>query len=63
MDDVVNVMLKGGPAGVPAVISVERSKIEDGKIKIETNGGYEHFERSDHDLLVFQWTSRTKIAE
>lgn len=59
----MNVVLKGGPAGLPAVVSIERSKIDDGKIKIESNGGYEHFERSDHDLLVFWWTNRTKIAE
>jgi Family of unknown function (DUF5988) len=61
--DVVNVVLKGGPAELPAVLSIERSKLEDGKIKIESHGGYEHFECSDQKLLVFRWTNRTKIAE
>jgi uncharacterized protein DUF5988 len=77
VDDLISVSLQGGPDAIPRTVQVERSKLADGKLKIEHLGGYEHFERAgserDHpadgpDLgagreETFQWTLRTKIAE
>jgi hypothetical protein len=77
MEDLINVSLEGGPESIPRTVSVERSKFQDGKLKIEHLGGYEHFERtvsgqdSDHGSAhpdgalpeIFRWTLRTKIAE
>jgi hypothetical protein len=76
MDELINVSLQGGPEAIPRTVQVEKSKLEDGKLKIEHLGGYEHFERatSDHDpdrahsaapglKEIFRWTLRTKIAE
>jgi hypothetical protein len=77
MEELINVSLQGGPESIPRTVSVERSKFEDGKLKIEHLGGYEHFERAvagqdvdggseDPDgvtVEIFRWTLRTKIAE
>jgi hypothetical protein len=77
MEELISVSLQGGPESIPRTVSVERSKLEDGKLKIEHLGGYEHFERtisgqdSDGRLgdpdgtlpEIFRWTLRTKIAE
>lgn len=77
MDDLISVSLQGGPDAIPRTVQVERSKLADGKLKIEHLGGYEHFERADSGLgpgdgpldggsrleEIFRWTLRTKIAE
>ncbi|MDN3357931.1 DUF5988 family protein [Actinomadura sp. DC4] len=75
MEELINVSLEGGPESIPRTVSVERSKFQDGKLKIEHLGGYEHFERAvsgeggvsggpDGALPeIFRWTLRTKIAE
>ena len=77
VDELISVSLQGGPEAIPRTVQVERSKLQDGKLKIEHLGGYEHFERTvaGHDpdgalhdtdttlLEIFQWTLRTKIAE
>lgn len=74
MDELVDVLLQGGPEAIPRTIQVKKSELADGKLKIEHLGGYEHFERAtghntdsdthDPDLKeTFQWTLRTKIAE
>jgi hypothetical protein len=68
MEELVNVSLQGGPASIPRTVRVEKSKLQDGKLKIEHLGGYEHFERADVGkggarLEIFHWTLRTKIAE
>jgi hypothetical protein len=76
MDELINVSLQGGPEAIPRTVQVEKSKLEDGKLKIEHLGGYEHFERAalDHGPdgkrnpdtgleEIFRWTLRTKIAE
>lgn len=76
MEELINVSLQGGPESIPRTVRVERSKLQDGKLKIEHLGGYEHFERSASDRdpdgghyqpdglsEIFRWTLRTKIAE
>jgi hypothetical protein len=73
MEELINVSLQGGPESIPRTVSVERSKLQDGKLKIEYLGGYEHFERAVSDggradpdgapPEIFRWTLRTKIAE
>lgn len=77
MDELINVSLQGGPEAIPRTVQVEKSRLEDGKLKIEHLGGYEHFERAASGdrpddahtagsaLMeeVFRWTLRTKIAE
>ncbi|MFJ6199910.1 DUF5988 family protein [Micromonospora sp. NPDC092111] len=69
--DHVDVVLEGGPTGLPATARAQSAPAGTGRIKVPYLGGYEHFERSgDHDglddasrVVVFRWTMRTKIAE
>ena len=74
MEELINVSLQGGPEAIPRTLTIERSRLRDGKLKIEHLGGYEHFEREamdpngaygDVDGLseTYRWTLRTKIAE
>jgi hypothetical protein len=74
VEELVSVSLQGGPTAIPRTLSVERSRLLDGKLKIEHLGGYEHFERqvmdgdagiagSDVVAEIYHWTLRTKIAE
>ncbi|KWV30974.1 DUF5988 family protein [Micromonospora rifamycinica] len=71
-DGHVDVVLEGGPVGLPAVDRARSALAGTGRIKVPYLGGYEHFERrGDHDgraddasrVVVFHWTMRTKIAE
>ncbi|WP_328338398.1 DUF5988 family protein [Micromonospora sp. NBC_00421] len=71
-DDRFDVVLEGGPVGLPATARAHSAQAGTGRIKVPYLGGYEHFERSgDHDgldddasrVVVFRWTMRTKIAE
>jgi hypothetical protein len=74
VEELINVSLQGGPEALPRSLAVERSRLRDGKLKIQHLGGYEHFEREpldpdgaydDVDGLseIYRWTLRTKIAE
>jgi hypothetical protein len=64
------IRLEGGPWDFPEELRVRRGPSDQGKIKIEHRGGYEHFERTDERVelddgpgIVFRWTKRTWIAE
>jgi len=66
----VEVVLEGGPSGLPTELRTRSVDATDRKIKIPYNGGYEHFELVDDppeymqkSLLIYRWTMRTKIAE
>ena len=65
----IDVVLDGGPAGLPARLRCQRVPARTDKIKVSFYGGYEHFERdADHAgvanaPVVFRWTLRTRIAE
>lgn len=66
--DVVDVVLEGGPADLPAELRTNHIDSTRTKIKVEHRGGYEHFERdgpsaSDSQPVVFRWTGRTRVAE
>jgi hypothetical protein len=68
--DEIEVILEGGPDGLPAASRRWRTSSAQQKIKVVYRGGYEHFERTTntHDgehchRVVFEWTSRTRIAE
>ncbi|SBT43739.1 DUF5988 family protein [Micromonospora auratinigra] len=67
-----DVLLEGGPAGLPATARERSAPAGTGRIKVPYLGGYEHFERTEDTdganddasrIVVFHWTMRTKIAE
>jgi hypothetical protein len=65
---IVDVVLEGGPANLPADLRSRRVSPNEHKIKVCHHGGYEHFERDASGLagnapVVFRWTGRTRIAE
>ncbi|WP_174533000.1 DUF5988 family protein [Micromonospora chalcea] len=64
---VIDVVLEGGPAGLPADLRSRQVSRAEKKIKILYYGGYEHFERGSAaatvEPVVFRWTGRTRIAE
>ncbi|MFG1674677.1 DUF5988 family protein [Micromonospora sp. NPDC049282] len=65
---VVEAVLEGGPAMLPAELRNQRVSLVESKIKVRYYGGYEHFERDPAVALdgvpaVFRWTGRTRIAE
>ncbi|MCZ7437788.1 DUF5988 family protein [Micromonospora sp. WMMC241] len=65
---VVEAVLEGGPAMLPAELRNQRVSTVESKIKVRYYGGYEHFERDPAVTLdgvptVFRWTGRTRIAE
>lgn len=64
------VILEGGPAGLPTEARVRRVPGDCPTVKIPYLGGYEHFERppevpadDGREPVVFRWTMRTRIAE
>ncbi|WP_344535471.1 DUF5988 family protein [Streptomyces albiaxialis] len=63
----IDVVLEGGPTGIPSAVRTERSTMTDRKLKIPFRGGYEHFELvgepGDLSRVIFRWTMRTRIAE
>ncbi|SES17240.1 MULTISPECIES: DUF5988 family protein [Lentzea] len=64
----VDAVLQGGPADLPAETRAQRVHREERKLKIPHYGGHEHFERDGSALdgsaeLVFHWTGRTRVAE
>ncbi|MDN5747143.1 MAG: DUF5988 family protein [Pseudonocardia sp.] len=62
----VEVVLEGGPLGIPRSMSTPAGAEID-RIKIQHLNGYEHFEldptTADSVPLHFCWTMRTRIAE
>ncbi|GAA3774888.1 DUF5988 family protein [Micromonospora maritima] len=65
---IVEAVLEGGPATLPAELRSHRVSPVESKIKVRHYGGYEHFERDpggavDGTPAVFRWTGRTRIAE
>ncbi|GAA1075073.1 hypothetical protein GCM10009605_09370 [Nocardiopsis composta] len=68
MDDGAKAFLEGGPGDLrERVVAAESSGTE---IKIPFQGGYEHFtatprqrETTEGRLQVYEWSSRTEIAE
>ncbi|MER5337557.1 DUF5988 family protein [Micromonospora sp. NPDC002717] len=65
---IIDVVLEGGPADLPADLRSHRVARAEEKIKVRHYGGYEHFERGSApeaaDVpVVFRWTGRTRIAE
>ncbi|MFG3714569.1 DUF5988 family protein [Micromonospora sp. NPDC047730] len=65
---VIDAVLEGGPADLPADLRSHRVARAAEKIKVRHYGGYEHFERGNApetaDVpVVFRWTGRTRIAE
>jgi hypothetical protein len=67
MNELINVRLEGGPTALPVDHRVLQVATTDSKIKVQHDGGYEHFELTDEshpeDHVVYRWTSRTRIAE
>lgn len=63
--DAVDIVLEGGPPGMPSAVRAGRSAIAERKLKIPYLDGYEHFELVGDagEPARFRWTMRTKIAE
>jgi len=65
-DELVEVVLEGGPREIPRIMKVAGDASED-RIKIPWGNGYEHFEldepASNGVPKRFRWTMRTCIAE
>jgi hypothetical protein len=66
----ITVLLAGGPNDLPDFDRVRQVDDLQAKIKLCYGGGYEHFAYSGQrrlvdgeDVPVFQWVSRTRIAE
>ncbi len=62
----VDAILVGGPTDIPDQLRLCRVEPSDDKVKVRHGRGHEHFERTadtDADRLIFQWTTRTFIAE
>ncbi|MFG2004640.1 DUF5988 family protein [Spirillospora sp. NPDC048911] len=63
----VDVELVGGPAGGPTRVNVPVSAVDEGELKVERGGGYDHYVRAQPgggaEVPVFTWATRTKIAE
>lgn len=64
---IIEAVLEGGPANLPAELRSHRVSPVADKIKVRHYGGYEHFERDSFGAadgpVVFRWIGRTKIAE
>jgi Family of unknown function (DUF5988) len=61
----VEIVLEGGPTGLPRRIRMQLSDDNRLKVKLPYRGGHEHFELVDELLSprVYRWTMRTRIAE
>lgn len=69
-EELVEVVLEGGPGDLARTALVDRLVVRYGCLKIERLGGYEHFERigpgdgsASPGPVVFRWSERTRIAE
>jgi hypothetical protein len=67
-DNLVEVALEGGPAGLPS--DLRRARVTAGVdvVKVPYLGGYEQFTRMDTEStadgpVLFRWSARTCIAE
>ena len=64
--ETVEVVLEGGPQGIPRSMRAPLVSTPD-RIKVQYLNGYEHFEldpaTADSVPMHFYWTMRTKIAE
>lgn len=61
-------VLRGGPRDLPGASRTCYTDVDSRKIKVVHLGGYEHFERDDtarddSGAVLFEWTSRTCMAE
>ncbi|MFI0464399.1 MULTISPECIES: DUF5988 family protein [Saccharopolyspora] len=63
------VILEGGPVGIPTQVTAAEVDLAE-RIKIRRLNGYDHFERTedyrevgDSNLPVFRWAYRTQVAE
>jgi hypothetical protein len=70
VSELIDVLLEGGPADIPAAARVRRVDAGDEKVKLPHRGGHEHFERTDERRwqdgvarVLFRWTVRTRVAE
>lgn len=66
--EMVTVRLEGGPTHLPSALRQQEVAAADYKVKLQYNGGYEHFERTtpngaDGVPVVFLWSGSTRIAE
>ena len=59
--DLVDVLLEGGPLGLPAELRRHRALSTADTVKVAHRGGYEHFQRDDSG--AFRWSMRTHMAE
>ncbi len=61
----VDVVLQGGPAGLPGSSRIRSEPDHVDTIKVPYHGGYEHFRRTQDAGFpaVFRWTMRTRVAE
>ncbi|PTA45206.1 DUF5988 family protein [Micromonospora sp. RP3T] len=59
--------LEGGPKFMPEQCRTALVPIDELKVKVRFNNGWEHFERVDEftekGLPIFRWTMCTKVAE
>ncbi len=64
--ELVEVVLEGGPHGIPTTMQAPRGSAND-RIKIPHLNGYEHFDLDTTTVNCvprrFFWTMRTRIAE
>jgi len=61
----VDVVLEGGPAGLPWSWRIRYEPDDVDTIKVPYYGGYEHFHRAPGHAApaVFRWAMRTRVAE
>jgi Family of unknown function (DUF5988) len=66
----LDVVLEGGPSDIPRRMQVSAASVDDGRLRIERLGGYEHFEcvtdeprAGGPDAMLFRWAYRTRAAE
>lgn len=67
-DGRLNGVLVGGPHDLPDEVRACQVRTDDRRVKIAHCGGYEHFERVGDVApadgpVVFEWVTRTRIAE
>ncbi|GID33231.1 DUF5988 family protein [Paractinoplanes brasiliensis] len=66
-EKLIEVVLDGGPAGLPAELRTHRIPAGQEKVKVSYCGGYEHFERPEAETpagpVTYYWTGRTRVAE
>lgn len=68
--NVIQVILEGGPENIPEASRLQTVSPLEEKIKLPHYGGYEHFERAGRPdknpsggRLTYRWVMRTETAE